>query len=143
MLYLYLFIVIFFIPFSGFAEIYTWEDENGGIHFGDSPKKKDNAEKVIVEINSYEHVSYDNVEFYQGSESKQVTMYATSWCGYCKKARNYFKENGISYIEYDIEKDEGAKKMYDSLGGKGVPVILVGKKRMNGFSVEGFERIYK
>lgn len=70
-------------------------------------------------------------------------MYATSWCGYCKKARSYFKEKGISYIEYDIEKNERAKRMYDLLGGKGVPVILVGKKRLNGFSVAGFEDIYK
>ena len=29
------------------------------------------------------------------------------------------------------------------LGATGVPVILVGKKRMNGFSVKGFQRIYQ
>src|SRR5688572_11162804 len=29
---------------------------------------------------------------------KQVIMYATSWCGYCKKAREYFKSSGVSYI---------------------------------------------
>lgn len=138
-----LFLVLLFIPFFCFAEIYKWTDENGNVHFGDSPKEETKAEKVVVEVNSYEHVSYDNVEFYQGAESKRVTMYATSWCGYCRKARHYFQQNGISYIEYDIEKDERAKRMYDLLGGKGVPVILVGKKRMNGFSAAGFERIYR
>lgn len=29
------------------------------------------------------------------------------------------------------------------LGATGVPVILVGKMRMNGFSVKGFQRIYQ
>jgi glutaredoxin len=139
----YLFIILLIVPFSGFSEIYKWTDENGNVHFGDSPKENDKAEKVVVEVNSYENITYDNVEFYQGSESNRVTMHATSWCGYCSKARSYFKAQGISYIEYDIEKDERAKRMYDLLGGKGVPVILVGKKRMNGFSVAGFERIYK
>jgi len=139
----YIFLLLFIIPISAFSEIYKWTDESGNVHFGDSPKDKDKAEKIVVEVNSYENVTYDDVQFYQGSESNNVTMYATSWCGYCKKARAYFKKNGISYIEYDIEKDERAKRMYDLLGGKGVPVILVGKKRMNGFSVAGFERIYR
>lgn len=136
-------LVLLLIPFSCFAEIYKWTDENGNIHFGDSPKEETKAEKVVVEVNTFEQVTYDNVEAYQGAESQRVTMYATSWCGYCRKARNYFRQNGISYIEYDIEKDERAKRMYDLLGGKGVPVILVGKKRMNGFSAAGFERIYR
>lgn len=139
----HIFIILLIVPFSVFAQIYKWTDENGGIHFGDLPKDRKKAEKVTVEINSYEKETYDHVEYYQGSESKQVTMYATSWCGYCKKARSYFKEKGISYIEYDIEKDERAKRAYDLLSGKGVPVILVGKKRLNGFSVAGFEDIYK
>jgi len=139
----YLFIILLIVPILALGEIYKWTDDKGNVHFGDSPKENERSEKIVVEVNSYENVTYDNVEFYQGSESKRVTMYATSWCGYCKKARNYFKENGVSYIEYDIEKDERAKRMYDLLGGKGVPVILVGKKRMNGFSVAGFEGIYK
>ncbi|MCP4552756.1 MAG: DUF4124 domain-containing protein [Bacteroidetes bacterium] len=138
-----LIIAILLVPLFCFAEIYKWTDEQGNVHFGDSPKDDVQAEKVVVEVNSYEHITYDNVEFYQRSESKRVTMYSTSWCGYCKKARNYFKDNGIAYIEYDIEKDERAKRMYDALGATGVPVIIVGKKRMNGFSVAGFEKIYK
>ncbi|MFT5117234.1 MAG: hypothetical protein ACI9NY_000763 [Kiritimatiellia bacterium] len=50
---------------------------------------------------------------------------------------------GRSCCEYDIEKNARAKRHYDALGGKGVPVILMGKKRMNGFSPQGFDRMYK
>ncbi len=139
----YILIVALLAPLSGFAEIYKWTDENGKVHFGDSPDDRDKAERVSLEINSFSSVTYDDIEFYQGTHSDRVTMYSTSWCGYCKKARNYFKKKGISYVEYDIEKDARAKRMYDLLGGQGVPVILVGKKRMNGFSVSGFERIYR
>ena len=34
------------------------------------------------------------------------------------------------------------KKRYKEMGATGVPVILVGNKRMNGFSEDGFESIY-
>jgi glutaredoxin len=78
-----------------------------------------------------------------GFDSNHVIMYATSWCGYCRKARNYFKANNIAFSEYDIEKDERAKKKYDALGGRGVPVILVGNKRMNGFNAQSFKRMYE
>lgn len=139
----YLSIILLMIPLLASAEIYKWTDESGRVHYGDTPSDKGAAEKVIVEINSYKNVTYENIEFYQDTSSTRVTMYGTSWCGYCKKARQYFKQNNIAYIEYDIEKDARAKKTYDSLGSKGVPVIIVGKKKMNGFSVDGFMSIYK
>jgi len=125
------------------AEIYKWVDSSGRVHFGDSPAEEISAEKVSVEVNSFTNVTYENIEFYKGPVVNRVTMYSTSWCGYCKKARNYFNKKNISYVEYDIEKDQRAKHEYDLLGGKGVPVILVGKKKMNGFNIAGFERIYR
>lgn len=79
----------------------------------------------------------------QAAPSKQVVMYATSWCPYCQQARNYFREQGIPYVEHDIEKDAEAVRTYKAFGGKGIPVIFVGQRRMNGFSVAGFNKIYR
>lgn len=77
-----------------------------------------------------------------GTEQK-VVMYATSWCPYCQQARNHFRQQGIPYTEYDIERDADAKRRYQAFGGRGIPVIFVGKRRMNGFSVSGFNKIYQ
>ena len=74
--------------------------------------------------------------------SGKVTMYATSWCGYCKKARQYFTRKRIKYKEYNIESNYKAKMEYDQLGGRGVPLIVVGKRVMRGFSVSQFEELY-
>lgn len=76
-------------------------------------------------------------------KEQKVVMYATSWCPYCQQARNYFHQQGIAYTEYDIERDAAAKKRYQVFGGRGIPVIFVGKRRMNGFSISGFNRIYQ
>src|SRR6185503_3139537 len=63
-----------------------------------------------------------------------VKMYATSWCPYCAKARAYFARRNIAYVEVDIEKSKEGRAEYDRLGARGIPVILVGPQRMNGFS---------
>lgn len=77
------------------------------------------------------------------TQKQLVTMYGTSWCGYCAEARQHFISNNIPFVEYDIEKDMQAKKRYDSFGGRsGIPTIIVGKKSMVGFSEEKFSQIY-
>lgn len=76
-------------------------------------------------------------------KEEKVVMYATSWCPYCQQARNHFRQQGIAYTEYDIERDAEAKRRYQAFGGRGIPVIFVGKRRMNGFSVSGFNKIYQ
>ena len=82
-------------------------------------------------------------DYEEQQKEQRVVMYATSWCPYCQQARNYFRQQGISYTEYDIERDADAKRRYQEFGGRGIPVIFVGKRRMNGFSVSGFNRIYQ
>ena len=55
--------------------------------------------------------------------SGEVVMYATSWCGYCQKARDFFAKNNIPYTEYDIERDGMAKDKYAEYNAPGVPLI--------------------
>jgi len=69
----------------------------------------------------------------------EVVMYATSWCPYCAQARAYFKQSGIAYVEHDVEKSARARADFRRLGGRAVPLIVVGREKMNGFSEVGFE----
>ena len=75
--------------------------------------------------------------------SKHVLMYSTSWCGYCKKARAHFIKNKISFLEYDIEKDERAGRMHSILGGGGVPLIIYNGNMMHGFSESKFISLHR
>jgi glutaredoxin len=63
-----------------------------------------------------------------------VKMYATSWCPYCAKARAYFSRRGVVYTEIDVEKSAEGLAEFRKLGGRGVPLIVVGVERMNGYS---------
>jgi glutaredoxin len=122
------------------SEIYQWTDENGKVHFADKPSAEHSSEVVEVQINTYESVSIDTSVFDTG---KKVIMYSASWCGVCKEAKRYFKQKGIRFKEYDVEKSAKGKAEYRKLNAKGVPVILVGRQRMNGFNVDSFEELYR
>ena len=122
------------------AEIYKWVDDQGKRHFSDKKPVVEQAETVRLKVNTYSSVS---VSKSIADVGKQVIMYSTSWCGYCKKARQYFSDHQIRYTDYDIENNPTARQAYNKLDAKGVPVILVGSRRMNGFSASGFEQIYR
>ncbi len=66
--------------------------------------------------------------------SQQVILYATSWCGYCQKAREFMDRKGIAYKEYDIEKSSEGKRQFAALRGSGVPLILVGNEEIRGWN---------
>ena len=123
------------------AEILKWTDSDGKVHFGDRPPADAVTSVVKVKINTYESPNVEAMQDVLNPKDK-VVMYSAEWCGVCKKAKKYFKANNIPYKDYDIEKSSKGKKDYKKLGAKGVPVILVGKKRLNGFSAGSFESIY-
>lgn len=69
---------------------------------------------------------------------KQVTIYSTPWCAYCKKAKEYFKANNVAFTEKDVEADTAARdEMIKKSGQLGVPVIDVDGKIVVGFDREG------
>jgi len=68
------------------------------------------------------------------SGSAKVVMYGTKSCGYCKKAKQYFTDAGVDYIEYDIESNGAASRRFKQLDGSGTPLIYIGFDRINGFN---------
>ncbi|TBU72650.1 NrdH-redoxin [Pseudomonas daroniae] len=72
----------------------------------------------------------------------EVILYATSWCGYCAKTREFLGERGIAYTELDIEKSSEARRAYDALGGRGVPVLNVNGTVIHGYNPQGILAAY-
>ncbi|SDX47925.1 mycoredoxin [Modestobacter sp. DSM 44400] len=55
-----------------------------------------------------------------------VTMYTTSWCGYCVRLKKLMQREGIEYGEVNIELDEGAAElvMKANGGNQTVPTLV-------------------
>lgn len=69
-----------------------------------------------------------------------IKFYATQWCGYCKQARAFFRQHGVSYIEYDIDASATARAEYEMLGGTGVPFMVIGGETVQGFNAQNMKR---
>lgn len=56
----------------------------------------------------------------------QVTMYSTTWCGYCRRLSSQMDREGISYDVVDIERDEDAAVyvMQVNGGNQTVPTVV-------------------
>lgn len=66
-----------------------------------------------------------------------VNIYTTPTCVYCQMAKEFFKENNISYQEHDVSSDAKAREeMINKSGQMGVPVIDVEGEIVIGFDKE-------
>lgn len=63
-----------------------------------------------------------------------VTVYSTTWCGFCHQAKKYFDSINVTYKDVDVEKDpKAAEEMVKKSGQMGVPVIEIGDTLIVGF----------
>jgi len=125
------------------AQLYKWTDEHGRIHYSDKAPDKDKAKAAVIRIESYSgpavvsilEKSAPTARANQPAAAKgRVKLLTTSWCGYCRQARAYLNSRGIPFEDLDVEKSAQGKQEYRDLQGRGVPIILVGDQRMNGYS---------
>jgi len=131
------------------AEVYKWVDADGRVQLSDRPPSTGGAERVQVpEINTYRGVRIEQqpglrTDAPRPGKAKKVVMYSASWCGMCARARQFFKAEDIPFRELDIERNRVAQRDWERMNATGVPVILVGGKRMDGFSEAQFLQLYQ
>lgn len=137
------------LALSASAQVYKWTDSTGKVHYGDQAPPEAKAAQVKVDaVTSYDGPpQVDNwVGIIRGEsprarpDPKTLTMYSTTWCGFCKKARAYLAENKIAYREIDIEASKPNHEQFKAYGGKGVPMFILGERRLRGFNEEKMEQ---
>jgi glutaredoxin 3 len=64
----------------------------------------------------------------------RITMYSTSWCGYCAMARRLFESKGQSWDEIDVDGEAGRRdEMIERSGQRTVPQIWIGERHVGGY----------
>ncbi len=55
-----------------------------------------------------------------------VTMYTTTWCGYCKRLKRMMQDDGINFVEVDIETTPGTAEIVERAnnGNQTVPTLV-------------------
>jgi mycoredoxin len=56
----------------------------------------------------------------------ELTMYTTTWCGFCRRLKTQLAREGIHMVEVDIERDPAAAEFVMSLNGgnQTVPTVV-------------------
>jgi glutaredoxin 3 len=71
----------------------------------------------------------------------KVLLFSTSTCSWCRRAKRYFKDRGVSFKEINLERDpDAARDIVRKTGQTGVPVIKSGSKWIVGFDRERIEK---
>jgi len=55
-----------------------------------------------------------------------LTMYSTSWCGYCKRLKSQLNDLGITFDEVNIEEVPGTAEIIEKInnGNQTVPTLV-------------------
>ena len=55
-----------------------------------------------------------------------VTMFTTTWCGYCRRLKAQMDDAGVTYREVDVEEHPGAAAFVEQVneGNRTVPTVL-------------------
>lgn len=59
-------------------------------------------------------------------EAGSITMFSTTWCGYCRRLKSQLSAQGIGYTEINIEEVDGTAELVASLNGgnQTVPTVI-------------------
>jgi glutaredoxin len=110
---------------------------------GRSAEKESSVRNAVPRSSRHESTRTGLAQRESGS---QVIVYGTSWCGYCRRAREYFASRRVPFVDRDVEKDSQAR---EEVARKclatgipfrgGVPVLDVYGQILRGFSVPSIE----
>lgn len=125
-------------PFTVSAEVYKWKDADGRTLVSDRPPVDYQAERLKIRRFTPSAAATQEEGVVTAAS---VVMLSAAWCGVCKRARHWLTQKGVAFTEYDVERDPKGIEEFKRRGGKGVPIILVGDQRMDGFSAARLEEM--
>jgi glutaredoxin-like YruB-family protein len=77
-------------------------------------------------------------------EESGVTVYSTSSCPWCTKAKEYLASLGVAFQSVDVGADrEAAKEVVQKTRQRGVPVVRIGERYIVGFDQDAIRSALK
>jgi glutaredoxin len=74
----------------------------------------------------------------------RVTLYSTSWCGYCKRTTRLLDELGVPFIHKDIERTQAlSDELQAASGGLQIPFLLIDGQPIRGYDKERIAALLK
>jgi len=77
---------------------------------------------------------------------KKVKMYTLSYCPWCMKTKEFFRENKIpfEFVDYDLVSEEEQEKIQDEIqklgGDGGFPFVIIDRSVIQGYNPEEYAK---
>jgi glutaredoxin len=81
-------------------------------------------------------LAFPSLPHAEAAAQEKVEVFVTGWCPYCRQLESFLKKRKVEYTRYDIEQDARGARLFEELGGGGVPLSRVGKRVVRGYDPE-------
>ena len=73
----------------------------------------------------------------------RIRLYTAPGCGHCRQLKAHLQRLKLSFLELDISRNRRAHNDWQRLGARGVPVLLVGDKRLDGYDPKRLDKLLR
>lgn len=80
-------------------------------------------------------------QHFDATGAPNIVLYGTSWCPNCAALRKEFDEQGVSFIDVDVEKSSEFDKLIRVMEIPGYPAVWVGYTRVHGTTYKAVKAV--
>jgi glutaredoxin len=121
------------------AQQYRWIDENGGVHYSDTPPPSSAKSAQKKNLNGNAVGSQTNYALSQAMKSSPVTLYSHPDCREtCQVARDVLNQRGVPFAEVSTTDSRKIDELRRVSGGATVPVLVVGAQVQTAASIDAY-----
>ena len=122
---------------AAFAQMYRWTDENGKVHFTDTPPPAGAKNVQKRRGTSYSSAAQPEPgEPYVLQEARKkspVTLFSAPGCDPCGSARQLLNARGVPFREVSVVDEKQFDELQKTVGTSAVPSLVVGSAVQQGF----------
>jgi glutaredoxin len=100
---------------------------------------------LLCENFGEQYLTLDEQKYFQrhfdANGKSKVVLYGTDWCPSCAGLRKDFRDNGIDFVDIDVEKSGEFDKIVRVMDIPGYPATWVGYTRVNGVTFSDIKAV--
>ena len=126
---------------AAFAQQYRWLDENGGVHYTDTPPPPTAKSGERKKLKGNAVGSQTSYELERALKTAPVTLYSHPDCkDLCQLARDVLNKRGVPFTEVSATDEAKLEQLRRVSGGTRVPVLVVGRQVETSVSADAYSQ---